>query len=67
MHKNHTSLKGTESSRHYSNRTYQVNDEYISTLYNQSFNSVMDSGYIPNSWLNGIKGDPKDPVYYRPY
>jgi len=42
-------------------------------VYIKLFNCVLETGFIPQSWLNGIiipifknKGDPKDPNNYRP-
>ena len=42
-------------------------------LYNKLFNCVLDTGFIPTTWLEGVvipifknKGDPKSPSNYRP-
>jgi hypothetical protein len=58
----------------------KIINEYIKTtsdlllsFYCKLFNSVFETGHIPNTWLEGIiipiyknKGDPKDPSNYRP-
>lgn len=58
----------------------KITNEYIKStadillpFYCKLFNSVFESGYIPQSWLEGTiipiyknKGDPQDPNNYRP-
>ena len=61
-------------------QTDNILNEYIKStknlllpLYLKLFNSVLDTGFIPDTWLEGTiipiyknKGDPKDPNNYRP-
>ena len=60
--------------------TDDIFHEYIKTtkdimllIYTKLFNCVFNTGFIPNTWLEGIimpiyknKGDPNDPSNYRP-
>jgi hypothetical protein len=71
-----TNLKNSKTPSPFDN----ILNEYIKStkhllmpVYCKLFNYILETGFIPQSWLNGIiipifknKGDPKDPSNYRP-
>jgi len=76
IHKCITNLKNGKAS----SPSDKIINEYIKStenammqIYVKLFNAILDTGHIPHTWLEGYiipiyknKGDPQDPVNYRP-
>ena len=65
--------KAASSSDNIINEYIKATADILISVYSKLFNGIFDTGLIRNTWLEGTivplyknKGDPKDPINYRP-
>ena len=70
---NHNNGKASNPIDEIRNEYIKSTKEMLCPLYTKLFNAVLDSGYNPRSWLEGVitpvfkkKGSPTEPCNYRP-